>query len=121
MRLEATVAGSYLCVLSLDASKLSSLPVGKVVHSGLGKVESIGGVVNGQDVDSLSVVCDSVASAALGGVPARNTLVASNARERRDVALRLPAVLGDETVRSVRAGQSSQTTAAVIVTSIVGD
>jgi hypothetical protein len=101
VRLEATVAGSHLCVLSIDASKLSSLAVGKIVHSGLGEVESSSGVVDGQDVDSLSVVCDSVACAALGGVPASNTLVASNARERRDVDLLVPAVLGDETVRSV--------------------
>lgn len=119
MRLEATVAGSYLCILSIDTSKCSSLPVGKIVHSGLGEVESSSGVVNGQDVDRLSVVCDSVASAALRGVPARNTLVTSNARERRNVGLLVPTVLGDETVRSVRAGQCSQVTVAVIVTSVV--
>ena len=65
MHLEATIAGSHLRILSLDASKLCSLAVGKLVHCGFGKVEAISSVINGQDIDSLAVVGDSVAGAAL--------------------------------------------------------
>jgi hypothetical protein len=121
LRLETTVAGGYLSVLRIDATKLSSLAVGKLVHGGLGEVETSGSVVNGQDVDGLAVVCDAVAGTALGGVPARNTLVATNAGERWNVSLSVPSVLGDETIGAVRAGQSSQRAAAVIVAGIVGN
>lgn len=65
MHLEAAVAVSHLRVLSIDASKLGSLAVGKVIHCSLGKVEAIGSVVDGQDVDSLAIVSDSVAGTAL--------------------------------------------------------
>jgi hypothetical protein len=63
--LEATVAGSYLGVLSINATELSSLAVGELVHGGLGEVETSCSVVNSQNVDSLAVVCDAVAGTAL--------------------------------------------------------
>lgn len=120
-QLEATVAGGDLRILSLDASKLRSLAIGKVIHGSLGKVEAIGGVVDCKNVDGLAVVGDAVAGTALRGVPAGNSLVTTDARERRDVALVLPAESGNEAVGTVRAGQRVQGTAAVIVTSVVGD
>jgi len=58
-------------------------------------------VVDGQDVNGLSVVGDSVASTTLCGVPALNSLVTTDARERRDVGLGAPSVLGDEAVGAI--------------------
>ncbi len=81
MHLKATVASSNLGILSIDTAESSRLAVGQLIHSPLGKVEAVGGVVNSQNVDCLAVVCDAVASAALWGVPASNALVTANARE----------------------------------------
>lgn len=90
-------------ILCVNASELSSLTVCEVIHGSLGEVEASSSVINGQDVDSLAVVCDAVAGTALGRVPALDTLVATDARERRYVRLSVPSVLGYETVRTVRA------------------
>lgn len=76
-------------------------------------------MVDSQNVNGLAVVCDTVAGAALGRVPARNSLVATNAREGGNVGLGVPSILGDEAICAIRARQSDQTTAAVIVTSVV--
>lgn|SRR5690348_4368976 len=65
LRSEATVASSNLSVLGINATKLGSLAVGKLVHGGLGEVETSGSVVNSQNVDGLAVVCDAVAGTAL--------------------------------------------------------
>lgn len=119
--LEATVAGGNLRILSIDASKLCSLTVGELIHGCLGEVEAIGSVVNCQDVDGLAIVCNAVAGTALGRVPAGNSLVATDARERRDVALVLPAEPGDKTVGTVGAGENVQRAASIIVASVVGD
>lgn len=121
VRSEATVAGGDLRILSVDATESSRLTVRQIIHSRLGKVEAGGSVVNSQNIDGLAVVCDAVAGAALWGVPACNSLITTNARERRNVALCVPSVSGDESVRTVGARQSIQRTATVIVPSVVGD
>lgn len=63
--LQPAVAGGNLGELRINASKLGSLAVSKVIHRRLGKVETARSVVNGEDIDCLPVVCDAVASAAL--------------------------------------------------------
>ena len=63
--LETAVADSDLSVLSVDATKGSSLVVGELIHCALGEVEAVGGVVHSKDVDGLSVVGDAVAGTAL--------------------------------------------------------
>lgn len=100
-RSEATVAGGNLGILSIDATKLRSLVVCELVHGGLGEVEASSGVIDGQNVDGLAVVGDSVAGTALSGVPALYTLVATNAREGRNIGLCVPSILGDKTVCTV--------------------
>ena len=66
--LQSAVTDGNLGVLCVDASECLSLAVGKLVHSLLGEVEAVGGVVNGKNVDGLAVVCDAVASTALMNV-----------------------------------------------------
>lgn len=101
LHLEAAVAVSNLGILSINTAKSRRLAVGEFVHSCLGEVEAIGGVVDSQHVDGLAVVGDAVASSALCGVPALDSLVTTNARERRNVGLNVPSILGDEAVRAV--------------------
>jgi hypothetical protein len=101
--------------LRVDATKLDSLAIRQVVHCRLCDVESVVGVVHGEDIYCLAVVSDTVASAALrlrqrlkiedkcmftnlGTVPARNTHVSTDAREAGHLALSGPTVLGDQAV-----------------------
>lgn len=77
-------------------------------------------MVDGEHVDGLAVVRQAVAGAALGGVPAGDALVATEVG-RLDGALGLPAVLGDEAVGAVGAGNGRHGAACVIVAGVVGD
>ena len=77
-------------------------------------------MVDGEHVDGLALVRHAVAGAALGGVPAGDALVATEVG-RLDVALGLPAVLGDEAVGAIRAGDGGQGAARIIIASVVGD
>lgn len=63
--LESTVAGSNLLVLRIDAAKLTSLTIGKLVHGLLSDVESISSVIDSCDVDGLAVIGNAIASTAL--------------------------------------------------------
>lgn len=119
--LQAAVAESDLGRLGLNAAELGSLAVGKVVHSGGGKVEATGSSVDAEDVDGLAVVGQGVALAAVGGVPAGNVGSTANVGELGNSALGLPAVLGDQAVDAVRARDSSQGAAGIIVTGVVRD
>jgi hypothetical protein len=55
------------------------------------------------------------------GVPATNSLGAADVGELRDLALRLPPVLGDQAVGAVRAGHGREGATAVIVPGVIGD
>jgi hypothetical protein len=67
------------------------------------------------------VGCDIIVWAYLRAVPAGDTRVTTDAGERGDVGLSVPAVLGDQTVGAIGAGQRGQGAASVIVSSVVGD
>jgi hypothetical protein len=54
-----------LGILGVDASKLGSLTVCELIHGCLGEVEAISSVIHSQDVNSLALVGDSIASTAL--------------------------------------------------------
>jgi len=119
--LQSTLVDSNLGILRVDAAKISGLVVGQIVHGGLGQVEAVVGVVNGQDVDGLAVVGDAVASAALIRVPAWDADVAADVGEFGDGALGLPAVLGNEAIRAVGARDGRHGTAAIVVASVVAN
>lgn len=142
--LQSTLVDSNLGILRVDAAKISGLVVGQIVHGGLGQVEAVVGVVNGQDVDGLAVVGDAVASAALSWarmrwlvadyenthgfipaylirVPAWDADVAADVGEFGDGALGLPAVLGNEAIRAVGARDGRHGTAAIVVASVVAN
>lgn len=55
-----------------------------------------------------------------GAVPGDHVGAADEA-EVRDLALRLPAVLGDETVRAVGAGDGGEGAGGVVVAGVIGD
>ena len=118
--LQTAVAHRDLRVLGVDATKLGSLVVGQGIKTLLVDVEAGGGVVDGEDVDGLAVVGQAVAGAALGRVPASNALVAAVVG-RLDVGLCLPAVLGDQAVCAVRAGDSRESAASVVIAGVVRD
>jgi hypothetical protein len=63
--LQSAVAGSNLGVLSIDTSQSHSLAVGKLVHGCLGKVKTLSSIVDGENVDGLSIVGDAVACSTL--------------------------------------------------------
>lgn len=107
--------------LGVDAAQSDGLTVGEGVHGIEANVQAAGGVVDGKDVDLLAVVLKAVAAAAVGGVPAGNDVHTANVGELGDVALLLPAVLGDEAVGAVRAGNGSHGARGVIVASVVRD
>lgn len=56
----------------------------------------------------------------LWGIPTTDPLIASDVRIAWDVALFTPAIVGDQTVRSVGAGYYAQRAAGVVIASIVG-
>ena len=120
LSLQATLVGRNLGVGGVDATELGSLVVGQGIETLLVDVEARSSVVDGKDVDGLALVGDAVAGAALGGVPAGDALVATEVGGL-DVALGLPAVLGDEAVGAVRAGDGGEGAAGVVVAGIVGD
>jgi hypothetical protein len=94
-------------------------------------------VVDRKNVDGLAVVCDTVAGAALNcslavlcvgigfaylvAVPSGDALVSANVGVAGNLALVLPAVLGDEAVYAVRAGYGGEGAALVIVADVVRD
>jgi hypothetical protein len=94
-------------------------------------------VVDRKNVDSLAVVCDAVAGAALKqplvvlvngsgcaylvAVPSGDALVSANVGVAGNLALVLPAVLGDEAVCAIRAGYGGEGSVLVIVAGVVGD
>ena len=119
--LQSAVASCDLGVLCLNATESLSLAVGEIVHGGLGDVETVASVVDSKNIDSLAVVCDAIAGSALCAVPALNTHVASDTGEASDGALVLPAVLGDQTILAIRAGNGGERAASIIVASVVGD
>jgi hypothetical protein len=63
--LQSAVAGSNLGVLRINTSKSGSLAVGKLIHGCLSKVETLGSMVDSENIDGLSVVGDAVACSAL--------------------------------------------------------
>jgi hypothetical protein len=106
--------------LGLDAAELSTLATGEGVHGIETNVEARGGVVDGEDVDLAALVLEAVAATTVGGVPASDDVDTTDVLGG-DVALGLPAVLGDETVGTVRAGDGGHGARLVIVASVVGD
>lgn len=105
----------------IDTAKGDSLAVGEGVHGVEGNVEAGGGVVDGENVDGLAVVGELPAGAALVRVPAGDGGGGTDVGEAGDLALGLPAVLGDQAVGSIGAGDGSQGAAAIIVAGVVGN
>jgi hypothetical protein len=106
--------------LGVDAAELDSLAVCEGVHGIEADVEARGSVVDSEDVDLLALVLEAVAATTVGGVPALNDVDTTDVLGR-DVALSLPAILGDETVLAIRARDSSHGAGLVIVAGVVGD
>lgn len=119
--LQTTGADGDLGGGSIDAAEGDSLAVGEGVHGVEGNVEARGGVVDGEDVNGLAVVGELPAGAALVRVPAGDGGGGTDVGEAGDLALGLPAVLGDQAVGSVGAGDGSQGAAAIIVAGVVGN
>jgi hypothetical protein len=63
--LKAAVVDIDLSVLGIDATKSLGLAICEVIHGRFGEVEAVTGVVNCKNIDSLAVVCHTVAGAAL--------------------------------------------------------
>lgn len=121
MSLQTALANIDLASSSVNASELVSLAVGEGVHGIEGNVEARGRVVDGEDGDGLAVVLELPAGAAGGRVPALDGLDAADPRVPRDLALGLPAVVGDEAVGAVGAGDAGEGAGAVVVANVVGD
>ena len=118
--LEATSRGVGVVDLGADAAELRALATGEGVHGIEADVEATGGVIDSKDVDLAALVLEAVAATAVGGVPASNDVDTTDVLGG-DVALGLPAVLGDETVGAVRARDGGHGARLVIVASVVGD
>lgn len=118
--LEATSRGVGVVDLGVDAAELRALATGEGIHGIEANVEARGGVVDGKNVDLAALVLEAVAATAVGGVPASNDVDTTDVLGG-DVALGLPAVLGDETVGAVRARDGGHGARLVIVASVVGD
>lgn len=106
--------------LGVDTAERGSLATGEGVHGIEANVEARGGVVDGKDVDLAALVLEAVATTAVGGVPASDDVDTTDVLGG-DVALGLPAVLGDETVGAIRARDGGHGARLVIVASVVGD
>lgn len=83
------------------------LVASELVHGVQTDVEATRCGINGQNVDSLAVVRQGVAFAAVGRVPAWNGRSASDSGEARKRAERSVA-LGEQAVCTVRAGDGGQ-------------
>jgi len=118
--LETAVRRVGVVDLGVDAAELDSLAVCEGVHGIESNVEARGSVVDSEDVDLLALVLEAVAATTVGGVPALDDVDTTDVLGR-DVALSLPAILGDETVLAIRARDSSHGAGLVIVASVVGD
>lgn len=77
-------------------------------------------MVDGEHVDGLAVVGGLPAGAAVRRVPAGDGLGASDVGESPDLSLGLPAVLGDQAIWSVRAGDRRETSSGVVVSGVIG-
>ena len=78
-------------------------------------------MVDGEDVDALALVGELPAGAALVRVPARDGLGTADVRELGDLALGCPAVLGDQAICAVGAGDLGERAGAVVIAGVVGD
>lgn len=107
--------------LGVDAAELGGLAVGEVVHGAEAHVDTLAGVVDGEDVDLAALILDAEAAAAVGGVPAGDGVDAADVGESGDVGLLFEAVAGDEAVLAVGAGDRGHGTVAIIVAGVVGD
>lgn len=107
--------------LGVDTAELGSLAVGEVVHGAETHVDTLAGVVDGEDVDLAALVLDAEALAAVGRVPAGDGVDAADVGEARDVGLLVEAVAGDEAVLAVGAGDGCHGSVAIIVAGVVGD
>lgn len=63
--LDLAVGLGNLDILRIDAAHLPGITVCQVIQGGLGDIESIGGVIDGEDIDGLAIVGQTVARAAL--------------------------------------------------------
>lgn len=118
--LEAASRGVGVVDLGVDAAELGSLATSEGVHGIETDVEASGGVVDGKNVDLAALVLEAVAATTVGGVPASNDVDTTDILGG-DVALGLPAVLGDETVAAVGARDGGHGAGLVIVASVVRD
>lgn len=119
--LNSTVLDRNLGRLDIDTTQLHGLAAGQLIHGPLANVEARGGVVDSQDVDALAVVLQVPAGTARGGVPAGDGGGTANVGEVRDLALGVPAVLGDEPVDAVGAGEGGERASGLVVAGVVGD
>lgn len=118
--LETAVRRLGVVNLSVDAAELDSLTICEGVQGIQANVEARGSVVDSEDVDLLALVLEAVAATTVGRVPALDDVDTTDVLGR-DVALSLPAILGDETVLAIRARDSGHGARLVIVASVVGD
>lgn len=118
--LETAVRRLGVVNLGVDAAELDSLAICEGVHGIKANVEARGSVVDSEDVDLLALVLEAVAATTVGRVPALDDVDTTDVLGR-DVALSLPAILGDETILAIRARDSGHGARLVIVASVVGD
>lgn len=106
--------------LGIDSSQSHSLTTSQFVQSCLSNVETISGVVHGQDVDSVAIVGERVTCATVHIVPTSNGGGASDVREAWEGALG-SVTLGEKAVGSVATGGGGERARGIIVASVIGD
>lgn len=107
--------------LRIHSTKLLRVTARQLIHGLLAHVDARSRVVDSQDVDGLALVRDGPAGTAVGRVPAGHLLDAADVGEVPDLRLEVPAVLGDEAVCAVGAGDDGHGAVGVVVAGVVGD
>ena len=117
--LEATSARASGLDGGLEAAHLLGMSVREVVERLLGDVEADTGGVDRDEIEALSIVGELPARAALGAVPPGDELGAADVRVRQRAEGSV--ALGEQPVRAVRACDSRDGLAGVVVRRVEGD
>lgn len=78
-------------------------------------------MINRKDIDALALVLQLPAATALRGVPACDGSGTADVGETGDLALGVPAILSDEAVFAVGAGDGGEGPGGIVVAGVVGD
>ena len=105
----------------INTSELHRIAICQSIHSLLGQIDTLRGVIDGRDIDGLAIVSNTQALAARGAVVARNVLPATDIREVGNLALVLVSVASDDTVDAIRASNDVEGAGCIVVARVVRD